>query len=135
MLNSANIMRYMKQLGYDVTENEIKKLLKKEEREKIAEIQRARFSYEIWDKKSPINNVPAKDIIESRNYDIGQAYLIYIDGKIIYFQDHNPNKNGYIKMTKKEAIEIAESLIDKKIEESVDRIILENIKKELVKNG
>ena len=35
MLNSANIMRYMKQLGYDVTENDIKKLLKKEDREKI----------------------------------------------------------------------------------------------------
>lgn len=78
-----------------------------------------RYVLEIWDKKSPINGIDAETILKSRRYNVNSAYLIYIDNKIVFFQDHNPEKEGYIKMTKKEAKKIGENFIDKKIEENL----------------
>ena len=86
--------------------------------------QEKRFSYEIWDKKTFINGIDPKEILKSRNYTIDKAYLIYIDGKLVYFQDHNPNETGYVKMNKTQATKIAENFIDEKIEETVDNIII-----------
>lgn len=78
-----------------------------------------RYVLEIWDKKSPINGIDAETILKSRKYNVNSAYLIYIDNKIVFFQDHNPEKEGYIEMTKKEAKKIGENFIDKKIEENL----------------
>ena len=78
-----------------------------------------RYVLEIWDKKSPINGINAETILKSRKYNVNSAYLIYIDNKIVFFQDHNPEKEGYIEMTKKEAKKIGENFIDKKIEENL----------------
>ena len=135
MVGIENISKYLQQFKIYATDSEIKKILETQNEDEIKEAQEKRFSYKIWDKKSDINGVPAKKIIDSRNYEIGQAYLIFIDEKLVYFQDHNPNMSGYVKMTKKEAENIAQESIKKKVEEYVDRIILANIKKGLMNNG
>ena len=104
--------------------SEINKLINEQDRESILKVQTDRMRYEIWDKKSPINGITAKEIIKSRNYKIDKAYLIYIDNKLIYFQDHNPNESGYVKMNKKEAEKLAVDFINKKSEEMTDNIIV-----------
>ena len=58
--------------------------------------------------------------------------MVYIDNKVVYFQDHNPNKEGYEKMTKSEAEKIAEDFIQKQIEESVDNIIINKVLNEVL---
>ena len=79
-----------------------------------------------------INGISAKDIIKSKTYTIDKAYLIYIDENIVYFQDHNPNESGYVKMNKTQATKIAEDFINNKIEENVDNIIAEKVIKEIL---
>ena len=103
---------------------ETNKLINEQDRESILKVQTDRMRYEIWDKKSPINGITAKEIIKSRNYKIDKAYLIYIDNNLIYFQDHNPNESGYVKMNKKEAEKLAIDFINKKSEEMTDNIIV-----------
>ena len=66
-------------------------------------------------------------ILKSRNYTIHKAYLIYIDGKLVYFQDHQPEIDGYITIDQDTANEIAENFITNKIEENVDNIIVEKV--------
>lgn len=127
MVDSENILKYIQQRGKDISLEEIEDMIEKEDRNKMIETETKRFRYEIWDKKSPINGITAKAVIKSRNYSIGQAYLIYIDNELVYFQDHDPNKTGYVKMKKKQAQKIAEDFIQQKIELNVDSIITQRV--------
>ncbi|MFR3182218.1 MAG: hypothetical protein ACLTPN_01165 [Clostridia bacterium] len=127
MINKEGILKYIQEKGKSVSLQEIENIINNSNREEIKETQSKRFKYEIWDKKSDINGVSAKDIIDSRNYTIGQAYLIYIDDVLVYFQDHNPNETGYVKMTKLQAEELAKKIVNEKIEEYTDEIIASNV--------
>ena len=135
MIDSEKFLKYLKSKGYEIDKKTIDKLISRLDRDKISETQAKRFRYEIWDKKSSINNISAEDIIKSRNYKIVSAYLIYVDEQLVYFQDHNPTKEGYVSMTKKEAEQIAQDFINKKIEESVDGIIINYIIQQLSSNA
>lgn len=132
MINEKNILEYVKNKGIQSSLEEISSLIKSQDRESIEKSQEKRFRYEIWDKKMAINGISAKDIIKSREYTIDKAYLIYIDENIVYFQDHNPNESGYVKMNKTQATKIAEDFINKKIEENVDNIIIEKVINEVL---
>ena len=123
MSDSKSILKYVQSKNKNVSLEEIDQMIKEQNREDILNTEKKRFRYEIWDKKMAINGVDAKEIIKSRDYTIGQAYIIYVDGNILYFQDHNPNEEGYVKMTKTQAKEIAEDFIQKTIELSTDNII------------
>lgn len=127
MINKEEILKHIKEQGKESSIDEIAELINAQDRESIYNTQNKRYRYEIWDKKSNINGVSAKDVIKSRNYTIGQAYLVYIDDALVYFQDHNPNESGYVKMTKAEADEIAKEFIDKKVNENVDNIITDKV--------
>ena len=124
MINKEELLKYIQNQGKNTSIEEIEKLINEKNRDEIKLTQEKRFSYEIWDKKTFINGIDPKEILKSRNYTIDKAYLIYIDGKLVYFQDHNPNKTGYVKMNKTQATKIAEKFIDEKIEETVDNIII-----------
>lgn len=127
MVNNEQVLKYLQSKGYDIDIKTIDKLISRFNRDEVTKAQETRFRYEIWDKKSPINNVPAEDIINKKKYKIVSAYLIYIDEQLVYFQDHNPNEEGYVSMTKKEAEKIAQEFITKKVEEYVDGIIVNYI--------
>lgn len=127
MINKEGLLEYLKRKGVNSSIVEIEQLINKEDRKSIEEIQNKRIRYEIWDKKSNINGVGAKEIINSRKYPIGQAYLIYIDDALVYFQDHDPNKLGYEKMTKSQAEKTAKEFVQYKIEEYVDNIIVDRV--------
>lgn len=124
MINVKEILKYINSRNGESSISEINKLINEQDRESILKVQTDRMRYEIWDKKSPINGIAAKEIIKSRNYKIDKAYLIYIDNNLIYFQDHNPNESGYVKMNKKEAEKLAIDFINKKSEEMTDNIIV-----------
>ena len=132
MIDEKNILEYVKNKGIQSSLEEISSLIKSQDRESIEKSQEKRFRYEIWDKKMAINGISAKDVIKSREYTIDKAYLIYIDENIVYFQAHNPNESGYVKMNKTQATKIAEDFINKKIEENVDNIIIEKVINEIL---
>ena len=127
MINQQYILEYIESKNIESSIDEIKCIIENEDRDKIARTQRNRFRYEIWDKKAPINGIDAKEIIKSREYTIDKAYIIYIDENLVYFQDHNPNESGYVKMNKTQATKLAEEFINKKIEENVDNLIAEKV--------
>lgn len=127
MINQKEILEYIESKNIKSSIDEINSIIEKQNRDSIKNTQRNRFRYEIWDKKSPINGIDAKEIIKSRGYTIDKAYIIYIDENLVYFQDHNPNESGYVKMNKTQATKLAEEFIDKKIEENVDNIIAEKV--------
>ena len=126
MIEKENVLQYAKRNNMKISEDDVDNALKTDRKEIINSI-KDRYNYEIWDNKSPINGVNAEDIINSRSYKIGKAYLIYIDGDLVFFQDHNPEESGYKKMTKAEAERFAKQKINELIENTVDTIILNKI--------
>lgn len=135
MINIENLVEYINKKGKIFSTEEVQKLISNQNREEIEIIQASRYKYEIWDKKTSINNINAQEIIKSRKYEINQVYLIYIDDKLVYLQDHNPEKEGYVKMTKTEAKKIAQNFISQKIEIDVDNIIVSLVLQEIFKEG
>lgn len=127
MIDTNSILQYIIDQGKTSSTLEVENLISQIDREPIREVQAKRFRYEIWDKKKYINGVSPKEIIKNRTYKIDKAFLIYIDGSLIYFQDHKPGKKGYETINKKEASEIAEDFMNKRIEENVDNIIVEKV--------
>ena len=83
MVDSERILKYLKSKGCEIDIKTIDKLISRFDRDSVSETQAKRFRYEIWDKKSPINNISAEDIINSRNYKIVSAYLIYVDEQLV----------------------------------------------------
>ena len=134
MIDTKQLLKYVQSQGKNSTIEEIDKLVEEYDRESAIKSEKKRFRYEIWDKKSPINNVSADTIIKSRGYKISNAYLIYIDDVLVYFQDHNPNVSGYETMTKKEVEKIASDFIDKKTEEDVDNLMVSYIMNKISSN-
>lgn len=132
MIDTNAILQYVLKQGGNTSINEINGVISVINREAIKEVQAKRFRYEIWDKKKYINGISPKEIIKNRNYSIDKAFLVYIDNILVYFQDHKPNENGYIKINKAEATKIAEDFMNKKIEENVDNIIVEKVINEIL---
>lgn len=123
MIDTKKLLRYIQSQGKNSTIKEIDKLIEGYDRESVIKSEKNRFRYEIWDKKTPINNVSAETILKNKGYKISNAYLIYIDNILVYFQDHNPTVSGYEAMTKKDAEKMAINFINKKVEENVDNLI------------
>lgn len=60
----------------------------------------ARIEWEVWDKRTPINGVPAREILGRPEYAKADCiYLVRIDGKVVFFQPHAPSFEGVISLT------------------------------------
>ena len=84
MVDKIGILERARQLGSTKTLADVSAALAKRDINAYKEKHKQRYRIEIWDKKSPINGVPAEKIFASRA-DIpegGEVYLIYIDGQL-----------------------------------------------------
>ena len=55
------------------------------------------WSHETWDRTSPINGMPAADVLAKRD-DIpatGEVVIVKRDGNIVMFQPHDPEQAGF----------------------------------------
>ena len=137
-MNSELFYNKLVNSGVNISLEELNEIISNINIEDIKESLKKSYRLELWDKKTPINGVDAETILKSKPYTIGSVYLIYIDDKLVYLQDHNPNESGYVKMTKVQAQTIGEQFIDKRIENELnvilyDRILNEINKKEVIK--
>lgn len=119
--------------GVNISLEEINEIISKIDIDNIKEDLKKSYKLEIWDKKSPINGVEAEIVLKSKPYEIGSVYLIYVNGELVYLQDHNPNESGYVKMTKAQARTLGEQFIEKKIGDELNIILYDKILKEINK--
>lgn len=137
-MNSELFYNKLVNNGVNISLEEINEIISKIDIDNIKEDLKKSYKLEIWDKKSPINGVEAETVLKSKPYEIGSVYLIYVNDKLVYLQDHNPNEGGYVKMTKNQAKTIGEQFIERRVGEELnillyDRILNEINKKEVGK--
>ncbi|MBC7334337.1 MAG: hypothetical protein H5T85_07805 [Actinobacteria bacterium] len=124
----------MSSRGVNKSLSEIEVALTQVDQQSIFDKHRARVRVEIWDKKTPINGVPAERIFASRT-DIpenGEVYLLYIDDRLVYFQPHDPNQSGLVAMTKDSVLAIANQHADQVAEELANEEIFEKVLEQLL---
>lgn len=53
-----------------------------------------RVQWAVWDKETPINDVPAAKVLARADYNGGEIYLIWIDSHLTYLQPHSPQADA-----------------------------------------
>ena len=119
--------------GVNISLEEINEIISKIDIDNIKEDLKKSYKLEIWDKKSPINGVEAEIVLKSKPYEIGSVYLIYVNNKLVYLQDHKPNERGYVKMTKNQAKTIGEQFIERRVGEELNILLYDKILNEINK--
>jgi len=76
------------------------------------------YTWEIWDKRSPINGIPAEEMI--RNYNIAPDDVVFLlrnkDGLVELFQPVAPGVPGNVKMNRAQAEEYARAAYRERVE-------------------
>lgn len=132
-MNSELFYNKLVNNGVNISLEEINEIISKIDIDDIKEDLKKSYKLEIWDKKSPINGVEAETVLKSKPYEIGSVYLIYVNDKLVYLQDHNPNEGGYIKMTKTQAKTIGEQFIERRVGEELNILLYDKILNEINK--
>lgn len=89
---------------------------------------------ETWDRKSPINGVPADKVAEIHDLsDTGSIYIVREGDQVTQFQYHDPDEPGYVEMngsrSKSLANKAAQELIDARVDSELRLQILREASK------
>lgn len=109
------------------TEEEVVEILKAYDIPSMIEAEKGTFEVEVWDKKVPINGVPAEKLLQRNDVQLADEIYLIKDadnGRVVYFQPHNPFEQGFEPMTKENVLEVAERHVTQISEEKVANTIL-----------
>lgn len=117
MINKEIILENAIKAGSKKTIEDLNKILESFNIDDKIQEKKDMFKLKIWDKESDINGISAQTILDSKTYEIDQVYLVYVNNKLVYMQDHKPNVPGFIKMTTDEIEDIGNNFINEKAEQ------------------
>jgi len=108
--------------------SEVKNILNTIDVDSIYNEIRSKYTYKIWDKRSPINGVPASRILGRGDFiNADVVYLVYRDGVLMYVQPTNPFEAGHKPISKDEVDSIANKHIDMIAESEAFNIVVEKV--------
>lgn len=132
-MNNTEIKEAARKLVAFLNEQGEKKDVFKLDEIDIAAIQentKKAWTFEVWDKKSPINGRDADFILMHKKKEIPEGGLIYLlkrDGQVVYFQPHNPKESGFVAMTtldvEKLGMEHLQRVIDEEVVQAVVNLL------------
>lgn len=86
----------------------------------IAADMATRWTYQLWDKTSPVNGVDAATVIERYNIaPTDSVFMLLKDGQVIIFQPFDASAGGRAKMTPATVNQIAQDALDDQINQAV----------------
>lgn len=133
-IDKLSVLREVRSLGANVTLAQVEAALAAKDVASRAAAKAARYRVEVWDKQSPINGMPADQVLAART-DIpqgGEVYLIYIDGQLTYFQPHPPDEAGARAMMRDEALQIGRAHMQRMAEGEAEAEIIREVVEELL---
>ncbi|MEW6769998.1 MAG: hypothetical protein AB1330_01210 [Bacillota bacterium] len=113
MLTAVQALQRLSSMGVQKTLADIEAALNAIDQQVIFDEQRQRVTVQVWDKATPINGVaPEKIIARDDVPDDGEIYLLYVDGKLVYLQPHDPFQAGVVPMTSETVVQLANQHAD-----------------------
>lgn len=83
------------------TDAEIDAALATVNQDAIYDAERSTWTTQVWDRKSPINGVPAQYFLDRVDVDekgTDDIYLLLRDGQVVMFQPHEPDVQGLVRV-------------------------------------
>lgn len=121
MLTAIQALQRLSSMGIQKTLAEIQSTLDTIDQQAIFDEQRQRVVVQVWDKVTPINGVaPEKIIARDDVPDDGEIYLLYVDGKLVYLQPHDPNQAGIVPMTPETVVQLSNQHADQVVTQMAD---------------
>jgi hypothetical protein len=111
MVKIEGIKGILQRCGIKKTDEEINSSLGAINQKEINRAIKETINYYVWDGFTPINEAPVK-AFQDKLLPGWKAYVITINGKVVYFQPHKPDVEGYEIMTEHEIHGIAGTHID-----------------------
>jgi hypothetical protein len=131
MLNSLDVLREARELGSAATLADVEAEIAAYDYPTLRQAERANYRIELYDKQSPINGVPAEEILKDAPAG-GEVYLVYINDRLVYLQTHDPEEIGFVAMTAARAMEAANTIVDGHIEQVIDARVREEVLRQLL---
>jgi hypothetical protein len=136
MLDPIAILAEARNLGANKTLADVEAALAQYDYETLRAQERTRYRVELWDKQTPINNVPPEvilqDVPKHPDGSYSEVYLIYIDGNLVYLQKHDPEQVGFVPMDADTALAKANKIVDELVEQAVDARVRQEVLRQLL---
>ena len=131
MLNNLAVLKEARDLGSLKTLADVDLLLAGYDYPTLRAAEKPNYSITLYDKVSPINGIPASTIM-TEDYPIGEVYLIYIGGKLVYLQKYDPAEIGFVAMDATRAMAAANTVVDNHIESVIDARVHQEVMAKLL---
>ncbi|GAB6170536.1 hypothetical protein JCM15765_00140 [Paradesulfitobacterium aromaticivorans] len=131
MLNNLTILKEARELGSLKTLADVDLLLAGYDYPTLRTAEKPNYSISLYDKVSPINGIPASTIM-TNDHPIGEVYLIYIGGRLVYLQKHDPEQIGFVPMDATRAMEAANTIVSNHIESVIDARVHQEVMAKLL---
>ena len=119
MLTALQVQRVLRREGDSQSLVDVESKLARVDQIAIRTAERDRWRVEVWDRRAPINGIPAEVFLardDVRAIGDGKIYLLYRDNVLAYFQPHDPAQSGFVAMTPKTVQTCAGRHIDQCVE-------------------
>lgn len=126
MLNNLAILKEARDLGSLKTLADVDLLLAGYDYPTLRTAEKPNYSITLYDKVSPINGIPASTIMAD-DHPIGEVYLIYIGGRLVYLQKHDPEQIGFVTMDATRAMTAANTIVNNHIEGVIDARVRQEV--------
>lgn len=131
MINHLEVFKEAVQLGSTKTLTECKEIIARQDSTTLIEDEKRKYRVEIWDKNSSINGIPA-DAIAKDVPNSGEVYLVYENGILSMLQKHDPHQMGFVAMNAEQALQVANGIINEKVNGVVKGIIYNSVLEEML---
>ena len=131
MLNDLTILKEARDLGSLKTLADVDLLLAAYDYPTLRTAEKPNYSVMLYDKVSPINGIPASTIMTDE-HSIGEVYLIYIGGRLVYLQKHDPEQIGFVVMDAARANVAAATIVNNHIEGVIDARVHQGVMAKLL---
>jgi hypothetical protein len=119
-----------------VTDAEIDAALASVNADTIFDAERATWTTQVWDRKSPINGVPAQHFLDRDDVDeVGtdDIYLLIKDGAVVGFQPHEAGTPGLTRIPKGKGVVKAKAHTDEIAADATAAEVVRQVREKLTK--
>jgi hypothetical protein len=124
-MDLKNVNNIVKTSHPNATDEEIQAAFESIDTDALTAAETSRWAHEVWDRTTPINGVPAADVLAKRN-DIpatGEVVIVKHDGKLVMFQPHDPSQPGFAPIV--DGASTGAEMASQSVAQSVDSQILQ----------
>ncbi|MFD2329106.1 hypothetical protein ACFSR7_07580 [Cohnella sp. GCM10020058] len=126
MINALELFTAARNLGSTRNFAACKELIDSFDWEGERIMEKKRYGLALWAKGTEVNGIPSSSLEEGVPAG-GEVLFVYLDGKLIVIQKHDPSQAGFVAMDAALAEQVGLAMIEQLVESAIDERARESI--------